>query len=231
MCRMVAFISIEDKSIEPYFELLKAQAMHGKDAPHGDGWGGVCYSDGEFSIKKSAKPIWESEKMDGVAKSALLHARKASFGKADVLYSHPFVYGEKGKIWSFAHNGTIYNLSKIKEKHDIDTQFYVKAFISNLKDKDPLESVRMTIKTLTKISEEHYTSLNAIIVNDETVMAFRYVKKAEDDYHTLFYDVRGNLLSVSTEPSGNGWIAIRNGEYILARRRALAIDFEIGKLF
>ncbi len=231
MCRMIAFISTANEPLMPYFEILMAQAVHGKDAPHGDGWGSACYKDEEFSVKKSARPIWESEKIGGVATAALLHARKASFGRSNVLYSHPFVYDEGGKIWSFAHNGTIYNLSKVKGKYDIDTKFYAKTFIANLKDKDPLESVRTTVKTLIEISEGKYTSLNAIIMNDETLISFRYVKKADDDYHTLFYKFQGNFLSVSTEPPEEGWTAIQNGEYIFARKKALMIDFEVGKLF
>jgi predicted glutamine amidotransferase len=231
MCRMVGFISTEDKNVTPYFEILKTQALHGKDAPHGDGWGVACYNDGEFSIKKSSKPIWENGKIDEMAKSALLHARKASFGKASVLLSHPFVYDEKGKIWSFAHNGTIYNLSKTKKKGEIDTQFYAEMFIENLKDKDPLESVRTTVKTLIDISEDKYTSLNAIIVSDEMLMGWRYVKKVDDNYHTLFYEACKNSLSISTEPPGNEWIAIKNGEYLLAKKNELTIDFEVGNLF
>ena len=85
--------------------------------------------------------------------------------------------------------------------------------------------------TLIDISEDKYTSLNAIIVNDEMLMGWRYVKKVDDNYHTLFYKSCKNSLSISTEPPGGGWISIKNGEYLLAKKNEFTIDFEIGSLF
>lgn len=230
MCRMIGFISVKQKSAKFYFDFLKVQALHGKRSPHGDGWGMVLYGEGEFSVNKSAKPIWESEEIrDEMVNASLFHARKASSGRVNVLFSHPFIFEKEGKIWSFAHNGTIYNLSDHKEKSDIDTQFYAKKFIMNLNG-DPIKSLRMTIEDLMILSKEKFTSLNSIIVNDDTLLAVKFVKKDDDDYHTLFYKADKTLLSVSTEPPRNEWTALKNGEYILAKKTENSIDFEIGRL-
>lgn len=228
---MIGFISIEQKSVKPYFDFLKMQALHGNKSPHSDGWGMAFYREDEFFMNKSAKPIWKNEEIiDEMANSAIFHARKASFGKANVLFSHPFIFEKDGKIWSFAHNGTIYNLSDHKEKYDIDTQFYVKKFITNLKYGDPVKSIEITIKDLMDLSKNEFTSLNSIIVNDDTLLAIKFVKKHDDEYHTLFYRADKNMLSVSTESSQDEWIPLQNGEYIFAKKTENSIDFEIGKL-
>ncbi len=212
---MIGFISARSYNISPYIDFLKNQAMHGKGAPHPDGWGMSCYDQNDLLIKKSSDPIWKNDVMSVKASAVLIHARKASFGKANLLFSHPFVFDKKGKIWSFAHNGTIYNLSGKKEKDEIDTQFYAKRFIENLKQ-DPVRSIENTIRELIEISENKFTSMNALILNGETLLGIRYVKEDEDDYHTLFYFEEDDRISISTEPLDSRWVPLKSGEFVMA---------------
>ncbi len=212
---MIGFISTKPQDISFYIDFLKTQAINGRGAPHSDGWGMSCYDQNDLLIKKSSDPIWKDDTVSAKALSAIIHARKASFGKANLLFSHPFIFEKKGKIWSFAHNGTIYNLSKKKEKGEIDTQFYAKKFIENLKQ-DPIRSIESTIKELTEISKDKFTSMNALILNGEILLGVRYVKDDKDDYHTLFYFEDEDQMSISTEPLDSRWTPLRSGEFIMA---------------
>lgn len=219
MCRMISFISGKSENISFYLDFLESQALNGKSSPHADGWGMSCYDQKDFLVKKSSEPIWKREKFSINASSALIHARKASFGRANVLLSHPFVFEKKGKIWSFAHNGTIYNLSKKKEKGEIDTQFYAKKFIEKVKA-DPIRAIENTIKELIEISENKFTSMNALILNGEILLGIRYVKDENDDRHTLFYKGDEDCFSVSTEPFDSSWISLNSREFVLAMRNS-----------
>ncbi|WP_232060101.1 class II glutamine amidotransferase [Athalassotoga saccharophila] len=212
---MIGFISTKSCNISPYIDFLKNQAIHGKGAPHPDGWGMSCYDRNDLLIKKSSDPIWKTGTISVDASAAIIHARKASFGKANLLFSHPFIFEKKGKIWSFAHNGTIYNLSGKKEKNEIDTQFYAKRFIENLKQ-DPVRSVENTIRELVEISENKFTSMNAIISSGEILLGVRYVKEDEDGYHTLFYFEEDDRISISTEPLDSRWVSLKSGEFVMA---------------
>ncbi len=228
MCRMIAIISRNPVDVAPYFEALKEQALHGKNSPHGDGWGIALYNGKDFMLKKSKEFVWNAPKFSAKAYMAILHARKSSFSDASVFFSHPFVNDLRGKIWSFAHNGVIKGLSSLSVD-EIDTQIYNRIFVNELKEYDPVESMKRTVKKI-KSGGFEYTSLNTFVANGSQLYAFRITEKDEDNYHTIFYKGDSNMFLFSTERFGNGWSELKNGEYAFADRTNSKVKVKIGKI-
>jgi predicted glutamine amidotransferase len=114
MCRMIGFLAIGASAVAPYFGELQRQAESGWGHPHATGWGAAVYGDNTCWPDRHLGPVYE-QIYDGPAtgRAVLLHARKASdtstAGDTDGL--HPFQFSVQGTVWSFAHNGTIWDIS------------------------------------------------------------------------------------------------------------------------
>ncbi len=224
---MISLISIKEVSVKPYFEALVDQALHGKYSPHGDGWGVTIYDDDDFLLRKSSIPIWESPTLNEKGKIIVLHARKTTSGKPNVSFSHPFTFSLKGKDWSFVHNGAIKNFPE--NSCEIDTQFYAETFMRELRENSVVEAMKKTI-SFVKSQGYEYTSLNSFLTEGKVLYAFRILEKDDDRYHSIFYKKSSEILVMSTEPFGDGWSELNNGEYLFASVEEDRIVVKVGKV-
>ena len=122
MCRLYGMRANEPTRVE--CSLVKAQnalmAQSLKDAEgkaHGHGWGVADYRDGLPLVEKQT---WAAYHGEHFAKSAarvyahtvIAHVRRATVGGTSIENTHPFHHG----VWIFAHNGTVPNFLKVRDR-------------------------------------------------------------------------------------------------------------------
>lgn len=221
MCRMAGFISVKEEKTGKYLNAVKFQAEHGSNAPHKDGWGFTAYTDGGFDFKKSMKPIWQDlYSGPSKAKTAVIHARQAS-PSTELVYqnAHPFIFQMDGEIWSFVHNGTI---SKHPEswRDELDSKLFANLIEERMKTGDPSWAFADAAGMIRRNCE--FTSINSFLVSSGVFMALRL----SDEPHRLFYNNRGDLFEISTEPLEESWSEMENGTMLIARRTKTGIRLE-----
>ena len=116
MCRLFGFRSrVQSKA---HRSLVVAENAIAEQAQiHCDGWGIGYYLEDEPYIFKSAMSANGDRRFESFSEklhcqTMLVHVRRATVGQKDSLNSHPFRYG----TWMFAHNGTLFEFDKIKDR-------------------------------------------------------------------------------------------------------------------
>ena len=127
MCRFYGFLSNELTKVECSLVHAQNALLHQsrsdlRGEAHPDGWGIVCYRDGELLPQRRAtaahEDIWFSLTAERTySRSVIAHIRKATVGKPAIENTHPFTHG----CWSFAHNGTVTGYGKIRSDLERDT--------------------------------------------------------------------------------------------------------------
>ncbi|MCA9217218.1 MAG: class II glutamine amidotransferase [Planctomycetales bacterium] len=136
MCRLYAFRSNEPTKVE--CSLVHAQnallAQSRSDSigrRHADGWGIVCYKDGEPTVNRRANAAFEDAHFNETAErvystAVVAHVRLSTVGVNSPSNTHPFTFDR----WTFAHNGTIPSfcdvekqLNKRIDAHLLDSRF------------------------------------------------------------------------------------------------------------
>ena len=122
MCRLYAMRANEPTRVE--CSLVKAQNALMEQSRediegfmHGHGWGVADFPDGVPVLEKQ---IWAafhgehfSKKASRIyAKTVIAHVRRATVGPPSLENTHPFSNGR----WIFAHNGTVPNFSRVRDK-------------------------------------------------------------------------------------------------------------------
>ena len=122
MCRLYAMHANEPTRVE--CSLIKAQnalmEQSKEDSEgfmHGHGWGVADYSDGVPIVEKRTWAAFHGEHFSKkascvYAKTVVAHVRRATVGAPSIENTHPF---ENGK-WIFAHNGTVPNFARVRDK-------------------------------------------------------------------------------------------------------------------
>jgi glutamine amidotransferase len=120
MCRLFAFRSNVPSKAHASLTIADNALSH-QAQYHCDGWGIGYYHLNEPYLFRAARGAAEdrdfftlSERLQ--SNTLLVHIRRATVGKVDTLNSHPFRFAS----WIFAHNGTIFEFDKIREKIDAD---------------------------------------------------------------------------------------------------------------
>jgi predicted glutamine amidotransferase len=201
MCRMVGYLSTEASAVEPYFRELQRQAESGWGHPHATGWGAAVYGDDTCWLDRHLGPVYERS-YDGPATAcaAVLHARKASDTSTagDVESLHPFQFSVQGAVWSFAHNGTIWDVPA-EWRRATDS----KAFVDLLgqlmhSGKSAVESLHSVVSLLRDTCR--HSSLNCFLMCQTEFLAVR----SSDEEHQLYYRLSDRLFETSTEvPPGS----------------------------
>jgi predicted glutamine amidotransferase len=196
MCRMIGFLSTELKAVVPYFGELQRQAESGWGHPHATGWGAAVYGDNACWLDRHIGPVYE-QVYDGpaTARAAVLHARKASdtstAGDAESL--HPFQFAVHGVTWSFAHNGTIWDVPP-EWRRTTDSKAFVDLLELQMNSgKSAVESLRSVVSLLRDTCR--HSSLNCFLVCQGQFLAVR----SSDEEHRLYYRFSDRFLEVSTE--------------------------------
>jgi predicted glutamine amidotransferase len=227
MCRMIGYLSTKARAVAPYFRELQRQAESGWGHPHATGWGAVVYSDNTCWLDRHLGPVYEQAYGGpATARAALLHARKASdtstAGDAESL--HPFQFSVQGTVWSFAHNGTIWDVPP-EWRRATDSKAFVDLLEQQMKNGKPaVESLRSVVSLLRDTCR--HSSLNCFLMCQTEFLAVR----SSDEEHQLFYRFSDHLFEASTEvPPGfgesacDGWTELGQGQVL----HATALDGRI----
>ena len=122
VCRLYAMRANEPTRVE--CSLVRAQnalmQQSRKDAEnlvHGHGWGVADYSDGVPMVEKQTWAAFHGEHFEKAAArvyahTVVAHVRRATVGGTSPENTHPFEHGR----WIFAHNGTIPNFLKVRDR-------------------------------------------------------------------------------------------------------------------
>jgi predicted glutamine amidotransferase len=228
MCRMIGYVSTEARAVALYFQELQRQAESGVGHPHATGWGAASYGDNSCWLDRHLGPVYE-QVYDGPAmgRGVLLHARKASDTSTagDLESLHPFQFSVQGTHWSFAHNGTIWDVPP-EWRRATDSKAFVDLLEQEMKSgKRAVESLRSVVSLLRETCL--HSSLNCFLMCQTEFLAVR----SSDEEHQLFYRFSDHLFEASTEvPHGStdstcdGWIELGQ-ERVL---HATALDGRIG---
>jgi glutamine amidotransferase len=103
------------------FSLIGLTRRGGETGPHGDGWGVAFHPGGRdcqvfreaAAGARSALAGFLSEH-PVPARIAVAHVRRANRGRLGVENTHPFVRELWGRSWSFAHNGQLKGVKRLR---------------------------------------------------------------------------------------------------------------------
>jgi glutamine amidotransferase len=122
MCRLYGFRGTEPTRLECSLvraqNALMAQSRRDREGlTHGHGWGVAEHPDGVPFVEKQAWAAYHGEHFKKTAarlysRAAIAHVRRATVGPASLENTHPFVHG----VWLFAHNGTVPNFERVRER-------------------------------------------------------------------------------------------------------------------
>ena len=122
MCRLYAMRANEPTRVE--CSLVKAQNAlmqqsrgDAENLVHGHGWGVADYRDGYPLVEKRTWAAFHGEQFEKAAArvyahTVVAHVRRATVGGTAPENTHPFAHGR----WIFAHNGTIPNFLKVRDR-------------------------------------------------------------------------------------------------------------------
>jgi predicted glutamine amidotransferase len=116
MCRLFGFRSNVPSRAHGSLVAAENALAHQAEA-HRDGWGIGYFMGNEAYILKSDAGASEDKRFANISRrleshTFVVHVRRATVGQVDYLNSHPFRHGN----WVFAHNGTIFDFDKMKDR-------------------------------------------------------------------------------------------------------------------
>ena len=200
MCRLYAFTANEPTRVE--CSLVHAQnalmAQSAGDAEglvHGHGWGVADYSDGVPLIEKQTWAAFHGEHFAKAAArvyahTVVAHVRRATVGGQSIHNTHPFHHGR----WIFAHNGTVPNFRKVRDRMmpeidpllrndikgttDSEHVFY---YILSLHMREPAvplrqivaDAIRQIVHWSAEIDREKRIGLNIVLTDGDTLVGSR----------------------------------------------------------
>jgi predicted glutamine amidotransferase len=228
---MIGYLSTAARAVAPYFGELQRQAESGWGHPHATGWGAAAYGDGTCYLNRHLGPVYE-QVYDGpaAAHAAVLHARKASDTSTagDVESLHPFQFVVHGVVWSFAHNGTIWDVPA-EWRRATDSKAFVDLLEQQMRNGKPaVESLRSVVSLLRDTCR--HSSLNCFLLCQSEFLAVR----SSDKEHQLFYRLSDHLLEASTEvPPGStdgtsdGWMELGQSQVLRSATLEGTIELEM----
>ncbi|MES2525551.1 MAG: class II glutamine amidotransferase [Bdellovibrionota bacterium] len=111
MCELLGLSSHHETTINLSLTVL---SMRGENPNmHGDGWGVAFHEGNDVRLIKDAgaaknSPWVEFIKLQSIRSHDIIaHIRKSTIGKVSYSNTHPFIRELRGRVHSFAHNGTL----------------------------------------------------------------------------------------------------------------------------
>lgn len=116
MCELLGLSSRRETTINLSLSVL---AQRGENPNmHGDGWGIAFHEGKDVRLIKDAGEARHSEWVEFIKQreihshDIIAHIRKSTIGKVSYSNTHPFIRELNGRIHSFAHNGTLKNITE-----------------------------------------------------------------------------------------------------------------------
>lgn len=214
MCRLYGFRATEPTRLECSLvraqNALMAQSMKDREGlTHGHGWGVAEHPNGLPFVEKQAWAAYQGEHFKKTAarlyaRAAIAHVRRATVGPPSLENTHPFVHG----IWLFAHNGTVPNFERVRERllpeldephrsdiHGTTDSEHVFRYLLTLWQRHPdrplidtlRDGLEQVVAWATEIDAAARISLNVLWTNGELLVGSRLNR-------TLWYLERDGLM-------------------------------------
>jgi len=229
MCELFGFSCEGASRAEP---LLRSFAGHATRNP--DGWGIACYNGGELSLYKKPETALASEdflKAAGESEGGVIlsHIRHASCGEVHLRNCHPFVAGQDGRRWTFAHNGHIDGICLHPQcggETDSEAMFYM--LLDSIRvHQDPYKGVIECIRHL--FDEYEFgldVRLNFLLSDGETIYAFNHHPE-KTMYRSDRHTAGGRAVVVATQAlDGGRWAPLPEDRVIVVRHGQLVTTSE-----
>ncbi len=230
MCRLLAFCSRADSSLESLIGTDGLREFTGLCALHGDGWGMAWYERDEPVVRKSTQradldPDYAKLVSEPLGGLGLLHLRWATPGLAvSERNCHPFRYGQ----YVLAHNGAIHPQDRLGQMlppewerqlgGTTDSERYFLAIMARLKAHggDLPAAIAAAAADIDRRFEPN--SLNAILLTPDTLYAISWheparipaAKLREAGYQhpaeiAAYFDLAYQLTAESVVVASSGW--------------------------
>ncbi len=225
MCRMAAFMSLEPMKgyeVEDFLNATARMASRGRSSKesgmgHPHGWGLAAFSKGRpILYVRETFPMWKRGFYARFrADVVLAHARAASVGEVSFENTHPFSTVVGGKVWFFAHNGSVRGIEEKGAIGKTDSEAIMLRLVRNGIDLSKLvEGVR-------EIRERFWDGLSSmtfLMVSDDEIYALKGAKE-KPDYFNLYVKRGEGIVTTASEPLDNGnWEEMENWTLLLFRR-------------
>ena len=231
MCELLGFSSKKKRRLN---DLLREFYSNAEAHPHG--WGLARFPDGGVpSVEKEAACATRSDALksmlaEPVEEQALIaHIRLATVGHIEYENCHPFTATDNsGRIWTLAHNGTIFNGAELNDYigiqyGDTDSERVLLHLIGRIdreqirlgRSLDEEERFGTLAAVIAELSKGN--KLNLLIYDGEVLYAHCNFRG------TLHFRQEADAVTFSTRPlSGEGWeeapftslIVVKDGEII-----------------
>jgi len=214
MCRLYGFRATEPTRVECSLvhaqNALMAQSREDREGlTHGHGWGVAEHPNGIPFVEKQAWAAYHGEHFKKTAarvyaKTVIAHIRRATVGAPSIENTHPFVHG----AWLFAHNGTVRNFDRVRERmlpaldplhrseiRGTTDSEHVFRYLLTLWQRNPqvplLETLRIGLGQLIAwsrgVDPDAAVSLNILLTDGETMVGSRLGR-------TLWYVERDGII-------------------------------------
>ncbi len=250
MCRLLAYCSAGEASLEDLIGADGLRDFTGLCALHGDGWGMAWYEGTEQIIRKSpiradSEPEYDKLAREPLSDLGLVHLRWATPGLGvNEQNSHPFRYGE----YVFAHNGAIHPQDRLPQMlppqwesqlaGTTDSERYFLLIMSRLASHggDMVAAIADAVADIDARFEPN--SLNAILLSPDKLYAISWhhrdrapeaklrARGYDDDEIAAYFDLAYHATdSAVVVASSNwpqpGWTPLANGHVLVTERRTL----------
>lgn len=200
MCRLYGLHANEPTKVECSLvhaqnALMEQSRKDMEGLPNAHGWGLAAQTGGVPFVEKQAWAAYHGEHFKKTAarvysKTVIAHVRRATIGPAAVENTHPFIHG----IWMFAHNGTVPNFDKVRERlieqldplhrneiHGSTDSEHIFRYLMTLWEHDPgrplLETLRLGLEQVIdwcrEIDPNRRISLNVLWTDGERMVGSR----------------------------------------------------------
>jgi predicted glutamine amidotransferase len=254
VCRLLAYCSRADASLEDLIGADGLSEFTGLCALHGDGWGMAWYEDAEPAIRKSpvradAEPEFGQLARQALGGLGLVHLRWATPGLSVIdSNTHPFRHGQ----YVFAHNGAIHPQDRLPSmlpgelERDLggttDSERYFLLIMSRLaaRDGDVVGAIADAAADIDRRFQPN--SLNAILLSPDKLYAVCWyyperipaAKLREiglcrpdeiDAYFDLAYQATGEAVVVASSGWPQpGWTPLENRHVLVVDRETLKTE-------
>ncbi len=205
MCRLLFVKTEQEFDIRPHLRSFARVAQASKEY-QGHGWGCAYLQNGEWTLYRNIKPIWQDDLTQFPPTTRLLaHVRSAFENKGIAIENNMPFYG-KGYV--FAFNGELRGV-RIKQEGKTGAEK-----IFNLLLRLPRRQMSETLATAIRIlkKQTHFVRASNIIVADKEGACVASLFNEDPEYFTLHYKQSANesVLCSAPYPGETGWHKLRN---------------------
>ena len=236
MCRMVARAGIAEMPLAdellncPYslkYLSERGQQPHNPElrGQHKDGCGIAVVHDHALQVEKRDRAnAWDKSYIDYIkkekSKSFIAHNRLASSGlDKSIEGAHPFMLSYSGKMYAFAHNGSVYDFKEAaKARGTSDSLLFFEYLVRN---NEPNDAIKIIHRLREITFRAQFSSMTGYLLTPDELMVWRIFNDVDPEkaalrnrYYTQFVKRQPDKIIFSSEPlDETGWEVLPNFEF------------------